>query len=147
MQVNGLTIIDFYSKEVNELSASLKKLNNTLTRTLQTMVGLGLGYLSLNRKTQTLSGGEVNRVKLCDHLSRMKVTSKILIIDEPVSGLDAETASIVAKFIHSKVHLFAAIIIIEHRLEVIELADYMITVGPGAGKLGGEIQSQRRISS
>lgn len=91
--------------------------------------------------------GEVNRVKLCDHLSRMKVTSKILIIDEPVSGLDAETASIVAKFIHSKVHLFAAIIIIEHRLEVIELADYMITVGPGAGKLGGEIQSQRRISS
>ena len=147
LQVNGLTIIDFYSKEVNELSASLKKLNNTLTRTLQTMVGLGLGYLSLNRKTQTLSGGEVNRVKLCDHLSRMKVTSKILIIDEPVSGLDAETASIVAKFIHSKVHLFAAIIIIEHRLEVIELADYMITVGPGAGKLGGEIQSQRRISS
>lgn len=147
LQVNGLTIIDFYSKEVNELSTSLKKLKNTLTRTLQTMVGLGLGYLSLNRKTQTLSGGEINRVKLCDHLSRMKVANKILIIDEPVSGLDAETASIVAKFIHSKVHLFSAIIIIEHRLEVVEYADYMVTIGPGAGILGGEIQSQRRMSS
>ena len=147
LKVNGLTIIDFYSKEISELSAFLKKLNNTLTRTLQAMVGLGLGYLSLNRKTQTLSGGEINRVKLCDHLSKMKIANKILIIDEPVSGLDAETASIVAKFIYSKVHFFAAIIIIEHRLEVVEYADYIVTIGPGAGRLGGIVQSQRRISS
>ena len=106
------------------------------------MVELGLGHLQLNRKTQTLSGGELRRVKLCEYLSRQKETKKILIIDEPIAGLDSETASKIVAFIRKKIFLFSAIILIEHRQEILDFVDYEVKVGPFAGKLGGKILSQ-----
>ncbi|TKK21981.1 ATP-binding cassette domain-containing protein [Pantoea agglomerans] len=142
LKVNGLNIVEFYDKEIKELHSLLEKSDIPFHKNIETMVSLGLGHLKLNRKTQTLSGGELRRIKLCEHLSRKKETKKILIVDEPVAGLDPETASKVAEYIYKKTPLFNSVIIIEHRQEIIDLADYEIKIGPSAGILGGKILSQ-----
>ncbi len=143
LEVNGLTIIDFYNKTITELHDLLYEIYTPFSKILETMVALGLGHLQMKRKTQTLSGGELRRIKLCEHLSRQKRSNKILIIDEPVAGLDPETASNVANFIYQKVPLFSAVILIEHRKEVIDFSDYEIKIGPLVGKLGGKVVSQK----
>lgn len=143
LKVNGLNIIQFYNMEIKALYLLLNEIDTPFNKTLETMVSLGLGHLQLKRKTQTLSGGELRRVKLCEHLSRQKETKKILIIDEPVAGLDPETASKIAEYIYHKVPLFRAIILIEHRKEIIDYADYEIKIGPSSGILGGKVLLQR----
>lgn len=143
LKVNGLNIIQFYNMEIKELYLLLNEIDTPFNKTLETMVSLGLGHLQLKRKTQTLSGGELRRVKLCEHLSRQKETKKILIIDEPVAGLDPETASKIAEYIYHKVPLFRAVILIEHRQEIIDFSDYEIKIGPSAGILGGKVLLQR----
>jgi len=142
LEVNGLTIIDFYNKTITELYDLLTEIHTPFSKILETMVALGLGHLQMKRKTQTLSGGELRRIKLCEHLSKQKKTKNILIIDEPVAGLDPETASNIANFIYQKVPLFSAVILIEHRKEIIDFSDYEIKIGPSAGKLGGKVISQ-----
>lgn len=141
-KVAGLSILDFYQLEISELILKLPKSLRNLIQVLETVNELGLGHLQLSRKTQTLSGGETRRLKLCEHLSRQKETNKILIIDEPVAGLDPETASKVAYFIRQKMNLFSAVILIEHREEIIHYADYEVKLGPLAGKNGGKILLQ-----
>lgn len=146
-KVDGLSLYDFYQKEINKLVLDLPKSFHSLSQILETAISLGLGHLQLSRKTQTLSGGETRRLKLCEHLSRRKETNKILIIDEPAAGLDPETASKVAHFIRQKTELFSAVILIEHRREVVKYADYEIRIGPFAGDMGGEIMSQEFITT
>ena len=107
---------------------------------------LCLGHLHLSRKTQTLSGGELRRIKLCEYLSRQRKSDKILIIDEPTAGLDPETSSSIASFLYEKSSKFEAIIIIEHKEEVIQYCDYKVTIGPGSGSLGGKVLEQTSFS-
>ncbi|MBQ4796662.1 ATP-binding cassette domain-containing protein, partial [Pectobacterium versatile] len=106
---------------------------------------LGLPHLKLNRKTQSLSGGEMRRIKLCEILSKTRKTSKLLFIDEPTAGLDPETASKVLNFIYQKAGLFNAIVIIEHRPEAEDYADFKVSIGPGAGEQGGRVVTQEAI--
>ncbi|UOO77370.1 ATP-binding cassette domain-containing protein [Neisseria sp. Dent CA1/247] len=142
-KVDGLSILDFYQTEIGELVSLLPKSLKSFTQILATANELGLGHLALARKTQTLSGGEIRRLKLCGYLARQKETKKILIIDEPAAGLDPETADKVAAFIRKQSDLFSAVILIEHRSEVIRYADYEIKLGPSAGIEGGKIILQR----
>ncbi|WP_228129071.1 ATP-binding cassette domain-containing protein [Acinetobacter parvus] len=130
-------IIDIYKMEIGSLLNFFN--DDRIKNLINTMVSLGLSHLQLKRKTQTLSGGELRRVKLCESLSRQRVSKKILIIDEPAAGLDPETASKVVSFIYNKVHMFESIILIEHRPEVIKYADYEVTIGPGSGRDGGKV--------
>ena len=141
-KVEELCLVDFYQKEISDLLPLLPPTLKSLIQILDTANSLGLGHLQLSRKTQTLSGGESRRLKLCEHLARQKETKRILIVDEPVAGLDSETASKVASFIRNKSHLFACVILIEHRKEIINYSDYIIRIGPFAGDLGGKIISQ-----
>ena len=140
-KVNGYSIVDFYNSEINEIIDFC--CGNKVKKIFNTMNFLGLSHLKLNRKTQTLSGGEKRRLKLCELLSRKTVSNKILIIDEPSAGLDSETACNVIKFIHSKVVNFKATIIIEHREEIIKYADYIVEVGPNSGFYGGRVVEQK----
>jgi len=146
-KVNGLTIVDFYNTEISILIDYIDTKNKSLYSILDTVINLGLGHLTLNRKTQTLSGGEIHRIKLCENLSRIKRTNKLLIVDEPIAGLDPETASKVLAFIHSKRTIFKSIILIEHRKEVMNYVDYLVTIGPGSGYLGGKVISQSFVKS
>lgn len=142
-KVDGLSILDIYQTEIRELLYLLPKSLKNFIQILASANELGLGHLTLSRKTQTLSGGEIRRLKLCEHLAREKETKKILIIDEPAAGLDPETADKVAAFIHKQADLFSTVILIEHRSEVIRYADYEVKLGPSAGIDGGSIILQK----
>lgn len=138
--VKGLNIIEVYQRELGELIGFFD--NPYIDRIFDTMIGLGLSYLYLARKTQTLSGGEQRRIKLCENFSRARESKKILIVDEPTAGLDPETASIVMAYIRSKLDLFSAMIIIEHDLNLLKYCDYQVRIGEFAGKDGGKVLSE-----
>lgn len=142
-KIDGLSILDVYQTEIRELLSLLPESLKSLVQILNTANELGLGHLTLARKTQTLSGGETRRLKLCEYLARQKETKKILIIDEPAAGLDPETADKIATFIRKQANLFSTVILIEHRSEVIRYADYEVKLGPSAGIEGGKILLQR----
>lgn len=135
--VNGISIIELYQLELADIPKYINQI--TVKRVVESAVALGLGHLQLNRKTQTLSGGELRRIKLCNQLSRARKTNDILIIDEPAAGLDPETASKIASYIYSKTKLFKAVIVIDHKPEVIRYADFEVKLGPGSGPQGGKI--------
>ncbi len=149
-QVKNCSIVDIYQLEIFELYEFFKgfdSVNQSLLTILNVLISLGLGYLQLNRKTQTLSGGELRRIRLCEHLAKQRESKKILIIDEPIAGLDPETASRVAYFIKTKIALYSAVIIIEHRTEIIPFCDYIVEIGPFAGGQGGRVVSTKSVNS
>ncbi|GKW29540.1 ATP-binding cassette domain-containing protein [Pectobacterium brasiliense] len=141
--VNGMNIIDIYNTELKDL---LNYFNDPkIDHILVTLDTLGLSHLKLNRKTQSLSGGEMRRIKLCEMLSKKRKSNKLLFIDEPAAGLDPETASKVLGFIYQKSSLFGAIVVIEHRPEAEDYADFKVSIGPGSGEQGGQILAQEKI--
>lgn len=149
-KIHNFNIIDIYNSEISDVYqffSEFSSVNHLFMNTLETMIALGLGHLKLNRKTQTLSGGELRRVRLCEHLSKLRSSEKILIIDEPIAGLDPETGSKVAHFIQSKLNLYSAIIVIEHRKEIMPFCDFEVSIGPYSGKNGGKIMSCHAIST
>lgn len=139
--VRGISIVDAYSQEINNLIDIF--IGTAFHSTLITMNELGLAHLSLKRRTQTLSGGELRRIRLCDLLNKNRKTNKIIIIDEPTAGLDSETASKVLGFIYKKSSIHKATIIIEHKSEALDYIDYIVEVGPGYGFNGGKVVSQK----
>lgn len=147
-KIKSLSIIDIYQLEINECYKFLQSLggvNKSLLTTLNVLISLGLGHLQLSRKTQTLSGGELRRIRLCEHLAKQRESKKILIIDEPIAGLDPETASKISHFIKSRIDLYAAVIVIEHREEIMPFCDFIVEIGPFAGVLGGKIVSSKAV--
>ncbi|RUS00545.1 daunorubicin resistance protein DrrC [Pectobacterium polaris] len=141
--VNGMNIIGIYNTELKDL---LNYFNDQkIEHILMTLDTLGLSHLKLNRKTQSLSGGEMRRIKLCEILSKKRKSNKLLFIDEPAAGLDPETASKVLSFIYQKASLFGAIVVIEHRPEAEDYADFKVSIGPGSGVQGGQILAQEKI--
>ncbi|WP_421589694.1 ABC transporter [Rahnella aceris] len=135
--VRGMSIMDAYSTEINHLIEIFTE--TAFHSILVTMRDLGLSHLSLKRRTQTLSGGELRRIRLCELLNKSRKTNKIIIVDEPTAGLDSETASKVLNFIYKKSTNFKATILIEHKSEALSYIDYIVEVGPGYGKHGGKI--------
>jgi len=140
IKIEGCSIVDLYQREIWELVSFFEE--GKITKILETMMGLELSHLSLNRKTQSLSGGELRRARMCTYFSKLRKSKKILILDEPTAGLDPNTASKVASFIYKNTSLYDSIIVIEHKPEVICYADYKVYIGPGAGSEGGRIVHQ-----
>ncbi|MEC5320902.1 ATP-binding cassette domain-containing protein [Brenneria populi subsp. brevivirga] len=141
--VNGMNIIEIYNTELKGLLSFFN--DPRIDQMLLTIDILGLSHLKLNRKTQSLSGGEMRRIKLCEMLSKKRKSNKLLFIDEPAAGLDPETASKVLSFIYQKSSLFGAIVVIEHRPEAENYADFKVSIGPGSGEQGGQILAQETI--
>ena len=110
-----------------------------LVKALAPMQRVGLGYLRLGQPLNTLSGGESQRLKLCQLLTRATGSGKLLILDEPTTGLhftDIEKLLLVFQDLVDAGH---SVLVIEHQLDVIKASDHVIDIGPGAGKHGGEI--------
>jgi excinuclease ABC subunit A len=135
--IDGYSITDIYNQELSTLSnfSKIKKLN----KFFELIKKLSLSHLSLNRKTSTLSGGELKRLKLLKVLLNGNLKNKILIIDEIGSGLDEDTASKVISLIKEYKNKTISLIIIEHKPEIFFEADYIIEIGPNAGISGGKI--------
>lgn len=107
-----------------------------IRRQLQTMIDVGLGYLTLGQPTSTLSGGEVQRIKLSSHLHSR---GNLYILDEPSTGLHAKNIEMLLTLLRKLVTAGNTVVIVEHRLELIAQADWVIDLGPDGGTIGGEV--------
>jgi len=106
---------------------------------LQTLYDVGLGYIKLGQPATTLSGGEAQRVKLATELSRRSTGKTLYILDEPTTGLSFHDVAALLMVLQRLVEGGNTVVIIEHHLDVIKNADYIIDLGPGAGDQGGYV--------
>ena len=128
-------ILDMTVHEALEFFSAVPR----IVRKLQTMEDVGLGYIKLGQSATTLSGGEAQRVKLASELCRRSTGKTLYILDEPTTGLHIADVDKLLTVLHRLVEAGDTVLVIEHNLEVIKTADYIIDLGPEGGKKGGEI--------
>ncbi|CAH2030333.1 excinuclease ABC subunit UvrA [Trichlorobacter ammonificans] len=134
----GKSIADVLNMTVEqavEFLGAIPRIKNKL----QTLLEVGLGYITLGQSATTLSGGEAQRVKLAKELSRRATGRTIYILDEPTTGLHFEDIRKLLEVLHRLVEAGNTIVIIEHNLDVIKTADWLIDLGPEGGDRGGEV--------
>ena len=146
---NGLRMSNLVSMEICELYEVLKDIHGLVEDTiipsvlkdLKNLMDVGVGYLTLNRSVSTLSGGESHKVKLARQLGN-SLSDMIYILDEPTTGLHARDISRITRICRGIVEKHNTLLVIDHNLQMLYEADYIIDMGPGAGKDGGKIVAQ-----
>ncbi len=143
-EITSFSIRELYSFLNNmELSSQQMLIGKQVLKEINARVGflvdVGLEYLSLSRATGTLSGGEAQRIKLATELSRRSTGNTIYILDEPTTGLHFADVHKLVEILHRLVEGGNTVVVIEHNLDVIKTADYIIDMGPEGGDRGGEM--------
>jgi excinuclease ABC subunit A len=114
----------------------------SIARILETLRDVGLDYVKLGQSATTLSGGEAQRVKLSKELSRVATGRTVYILDEPTTGLHFADIQRLLDVLHRLVDAGNTVVVVEHNLDVIKTADWIIDLGPEGGEAGGEIIAQ-----
>lgn len=148
-----------YNRETLEIKYRGKSINDVLNLTMnqaleffenipiirnkiQTVVDVGLGYITLGQQSNTLSGGEAQRVKLSEELAKRETGNTLYILDEPTTGLHFEDIRVLLEVLQKLVDRGNTVIVIEHNMDVIKVADHIIDLGPEGGDGGGEIVAE-----
>ncbi len=138
VQYKGRNIAEVLDMTI-EQAASFFSAVPTIRRKLQTLLEVGLGYVRLGQSATTLSGGEAQRVKLAEELSKRDTGRTLYILDEPTTGLHFHDIALLLQVIHTLRDRGNTVVVIEHNLDVIKTADWVVDLGPGGGDAGGEI--------
>ena len=141
VQYHGYSISDVLEMSISEAADVFADVPAAYNR-LALMVDVGLGYLKLGQPATTLSGGEAQRVKLAKELARRATGRTLYLLDEPTTGLHAADVANLLKVLHGLVDVGNTVVAIEHNLDVIRDADWILDLGPEGGDAGGEIVAQ-----
>jgi excinuclease ABC subunit A len=141
VRYKGKSINDVLNLTINQAVEFFENIPSILQK-IKTMQEVGLGYITLGQQSTTLSGGEAQRVKLATELSKRETGKTIYILDEPTTGLHFEDVNVLLNVLHRLVERGNTVLVIEHNLEVIKVADHVIDMGPEGGKKGGFIIAQ-----
>ncbi len=137
----GKSISDVLNMTVEEAETFFEKIPN-IYRRAKTLNAVGLGYITLGQQATTLSGGEAQRVKLSEELSKRDTGQTVYILDEPTTGLHFDDIRQLLDVLNKLVEKGNSIIVIEHNMDVIKVADYIIDMGPEGGSRGGKVVVQ-----
>ncbi len=140
VRYKGKSIADVLDMTINQAVEFFENVPNILQK-IKTMQDVGLGYIKLGQSSTTLSGGESQRVKLATELAKRDTGRTLYILDEPTTGLHFEDINILMQVLNRLVDKGNTVIIIEHNLDVIRLADHLIDMGPEGGRNGGNVLS------
>ncbi|WP_442778071.1 MULTISPECIES: excinuclease ABC subunit UvrA [unclassified Helicobacter] len=138
IKYKGKSIADVLAMSVDEALEFFLKIPKIASK-LKTLQEVGLGYITLGQNAVTLSGGEAQRIKLSKELSRKDTGKTLYVLDEPTTGLHFADVDRLTKVLHSLVELGNSVIVIEHNLDMIKNADYIIDIGPEGGQKGGRL--------
>lgn len=137
----GKSIFDVLDMTVDEALEFFEN-HQLIARKLQTLKDVGLGYIKLGQPSTTLSGGEAQRVKLSTELSRKSTGKTVYVLDEPTTGLHMADVDRLVEVLQRLVDAGNTVLVIEHNLDVIKTADWIIDLGPEGGNMGGQIVAQ-----
>ena len=138
IRYKGLSIADVLERTISEALEHFSEIPK-IRRTLQTLEDVGLGYMATGQSSRTLSGGEAQRVKLASELSRPSTGKTIYFLDEPTTGLHVADIKNLLKVLNRLVDAGNTVVVIEHNMDVIKTADWVIDLGPEGGEQGGEV--------
>ena len=141
IKFKGKSISDVLDMTVSEAAKLFENIPSIANR-MKTLTDVGLGYIHLGQPATTLSGGEAQRIKLASELSKRSTGQTIYILDEPTTGLSFDDAAKLMLVLHRLVNVGNTVILIEHHLDMIKNADWLIDLGPLAGERGGELVAQ-----
>ncbi|MDX5325832.1 MAG: excinuclease ABC subunit UvrA [Bacteroidota bacterium] len=131
-------VLDMSVEEAVEFFQNIPKIHHKI----KTLLDVGLGYITLGQQSTTLSGGEAQRVKLATELSKKDTGKTLYILDEPTTGLHFEDVRVLMEVLDKLVERGNSVLVIEHNLDVIKLADHIIDIGPDGGAKGGTIVAE-----
>ena len=145
IKYKGKSINDVLEMEIIEAVKFFSHIPK-IHRKLKTIENVGLGYLTLGQQSTNLSGGEAQRIKLATELSKRDTGNTLYILDEPTTGLHFEDIRVLLQVIDSLINKGNTVLIIEHNLDIIKKADYVIDLGPEGGENGGNLLFQGYIN-
>ncbi|MBN1199116.1 MAG: excinuclease ABC subunit UvrA [Bacteroidales bacterium] len=141
VRYKGKSINDVLNMTINQAVEFFEPIPMIL-RKIETLQQVGLGYITLGQQSTTLSGGEAQRVKLASELSKTDTGNTLYILDEPTTGLHFEDVKVLLGVLNKLVSKGNSVLVIEHNMEVIKVADHIVDLGPDGGERGGEIVAE-----
>lgn len=138
VRYRGKSISDVLDMSIDEAVTFFENIPS-IYRKIKTLQDVGLGYITLGQSSVTLSGGEAQRVKLATELSKKDTGKTFYILDEPTTGLHFEDVNVLLNVLYRLVDRGNTVLVIEHNLDVVKVADWVIDLGPEGGEAGGQI--------
>lgn len=144
IEYKGLNIADVLALSVDEARIFFKNIFSIKKR-LDTLHNVGLGYIKLGQQATTLSGGEAQRIKLSTELSKNNTKNTVYFLDEPTTGLHVDDIQMLMSVLQKLVTQGNTVIVIEHNLDVVKCADWIVDLGPEGGELGGNVVAEGTV--